>query len=80
MSLKKLEKQIVKANRRLERLQADYRRQTGYEYDIPYGAEVRDDRFRSEEMAKFDWDFADENLRDEDLPGYDCTRSCEPPF
>ncbi len=76
--LKKLEKQIVKANRRLERLQAEYRRQTGYIYDVPYGLEVRDDRFQAEEMAKYDWDFADENLRDEDLPGYDL--SCESPF
>ncbi len=63
--LKKLERQIVKANRRLERLQAEYRRQTGYIYDIPYGLEVRDDRFRNEEMSQYDWTFATDDFSEE---------------
>ncbi len=69
--LKKLEKKIVKFNRKLERLQMQYRIATGYEFLIPYGPEVRDDKFQAEENSHYDWSFADENLRDEDLPGFE---------
>ncbi len=69
-NLKKLEKQITKANRRLERLQAEYRRETGHEYLIPYGAEVRDNRFQEEEMSEYGWTFANDDFSAEafDLP------------
>ncbi len=63
--IRKLEKRITKINRKLERLQMQYRIATGYEFLIPYGAEVRDNKF-----DQYNWIFPTDDFSEEafDLP------------